>query len=455
MARGLAQKEEKKVRESRLQLAIEHDDVDELHNLIEEEPELLDRLSKHPFPTTPLHIAAAAGKTEVAMEMVILKPSHARKLNPKGYSPVHLALQHQHYNIVRALISHDLKLIRVPGRGGITPLHYVAEKKGDNELELLVEFLCTCESSIEDLTSQCETVVHVALKNDNLKAFEFLFGWLKQFHLMRILRWKDKDGNTALHIAAKARQPQPKIIKLLSLWTDVQAKNSLGETAMDIVNSSNHQDVVKRPCLQGLLCIFYGGTPSLLQLISRREWLVEEWARIFYVQNESARNIILVVSTLIATATYQAALSPPGGYWQDSSSNSPTYSTVVTANSTEIANGKPHQAGKMILSGSRLYVFTFLNSMTFLISSCIIIAAAVPLVPDTTMTCFSMFILAANYFLSLAMGFQNSNDVGLNLIGGFSMVAMYLFLGLCFMIRLNHFQVRRKINATRRRVGNF
>ncbi|KAK3433637.1 hypothetical protein EUGRSUZ_D00935 [Eucalyptus grandis] len=156
MARGLAQKEEKKDRESRLQLAIEHDDVDELHNLIEEEPELLDRLSKNPFPTTPLHIAAATGKTEVAMEMVILKPSLARKLNPKGYSPVHLALQHQHYNIVRALISRDPKLIRVPGRCGITPLHYIAEKEGDDELELLVEFLCNCKSSIEDLTRKTQ-----------------------------------------------------------------------------------------------------------------------------------------------------------------------------------------------------------------------------------------------------------------------------------------------------------
>jgi len=82
MARGVAQKKERETRETRLQQAIANDDVDELHNLIVEEPELLDRLSKHPFPNTPLHIAAAAGKTKIAMEMVILKPSLAQKLNP-------------------------------------------------------------------------------------------------------------------------------------------------------------------------------------------------------------------------------------------------------------------------------------------------------------------------------------------------------------------------------------
>ncbi|KAK3433595.1 hypothetical protein EUGRSUZ_L00134 [Eucalyptus grandis] len=443
MARGLP-KGEKKARESRLQQAIELDDVDLLYDLIVEEPELLDRVSKPPFPNTPLHVAVAAGKMEVAMEMVILKPSFARKLNSEGYSPVHCALQHKHYNIVRALMTRDPKLVRVLGRCGITPLHYVAGKEGDDELELLTKFLCICKSSIEDLTNRCETAIHVALKNHNLKAFEVLFRWLERAKLKEILDWKDKDGNIALHIAANVGQP--KIIELLSRRADTQVKNSLGETALEIfqVNSRNDQDVVKR--LQPRFFYF-------LDSVTRR-WL-DRWVHIPYVHNESSRDIILVVCTLIATATYQAALSPPGGYWQDSSSNSPTYSTVVTANSTEIANGKPHQAGKMILSGSRLYVFTLLNSMTFLISSCIIIAAALPLGSGTAKTCLSLFILAANYFLSLATGFQNSSDVGLILIEGFFMVAMYLFFASSYLIRLKHFQVRQEINATRRRVSNF
>ncbi|XP_039167167.1 ankyrin repeat-containing protein BDA1 [Eucalyptus grandis] len=390
------------------------------------------------------------------MEMYILWPKFARKLNLEGYSPMHLALQHKQYSIVRALMTLDPELIRVRGRCGITPLHYIADEAKDNEVELLAEFLCTCKSSIEDLTSRCETAVHVAVKKHNSKAFDVLLGWLKHVRLTEILDWKDKDGNTVLHVAA-SKEPQHEIIKLLSPWTDVQAKNSLGETALDIFqkNSRNDQDVMKRLRPPRLVPRFSYAPLSLSQLITKKLFFLDMLEHIFYVQDESARNVILVVSTLMATATYQAALSPPGGYWQDSSSNSPTYSTVVTANSTEIANGKPHQAGKMILSGSRLYVFTLLNSLTFLISSCIIIVTAVPLLPDTATTCLSMFILAANYFLSLAMGFQNSNDVGLNLIGGFFMVAMYFFLGLSALIQKKHFQVRRQINATRRRVGNF
>ncbi|KAI6704302.1 hypothetical protein NL676_013438, partial [Syzygium grande] len=197
-----------------LQEAIAADDVTELYSSIERDENILDRGSAGPFPNTPLHEAADKGKTKVAMEIAILKPSFARKLNRGGHSPMHLALQNKHYDTARALMTLDPKLIRVRGRGGITPMHFVAGEKGDNErdneelLELLAEFLSACKSSIKDLTSQCETAVHIAVKNHNIGAFKVLLGWLKSVHLTTILSWKDQDGNTVLHIAVSEQQPE-------------------------------------------------------------------------------------------------------------------------------------------------------------------------------------------------------------------------------------------------------
>ncbi|XP_039166724.1 ankyrin repeat-containing protein BDA1-like [Eucalyptus grandis] len=178
--------------DTRLQQAIDHDDVDELYRLIEQDQDLLDQGSRGPFPNTPLHYAVDEGKTKVAMEIAILNSSFAQKLNRRGYSPMHLALQKKHYDIVRALITLNPELIR----------------ENVELLDLLAEFLSACKSSIEDLTSQCETAVHIAVKNYNIKAFKVLFGWLKRTYMTEILDWKDQDGNNVLHIAASQNQPE-------------------------------------------------------------------------------------------------------------------------------------------------------------------------------------------------------------------------------------------------------
>ncbi|XP_056159845.1 ankyrin repeat-containing protein BDA1-like [Syzygium oleosum] len=448
----------KKDRESRLQVAIANDDVNAVHNLIVEEPELLDRVSEDPFPNTPLHLAAAAGKTQVAMEMAILKPSFARKLNPEGYSPMHLALQHKHYHSVRALMTLDPKLIRVRGRFGITPLHYVAEKEGNNELELLAEFLFICKSSIEDLTSRCETAVHVAVKHRNLEAFKVLFGWLKRLNLTEILNWKDEDGNTVLDIAMSEEITE--ISDLLTRFqiTDrmlgyvklVKAKNFRGETAREISqgNASGDQELAEEsrpPTLD----------PSLSQILRSEPTFFEKYAIFFGLRNESARDIILLVAALIATATYQAALTPPGGYWQDNSSNPPANSTVVTANSSGTAVEKPHKAGNIIMSGEHLYLFTALNSMVFLVSIFTIWTTAMTLLPHTWMVYGLMAFICCAYFTTLTIEFPNPNTVGGWLLTLFYAILLLVVVVVPLQFWLNQITLRRRIDATCRRVGNF
>ncbi|KAF8020130.1 hypothetical protein BT93_G0740 [Corymbia citriodora subsp. variegata] len=457
MASYQPKKDAKEVRESRLQQAIANDDVNELHDLIGEERELLDRVCKHPFPDTPLHIAAAAGKIEVAMEMAILRPSFAQTLNPEGYSPMHLALQYEHYHTVRALMTLDPELIRVKGRGGITPLHYVAMKEGDKELELLAKFLCISKSSIEDLTSRCESAVHVAVKYHNFKAFEVLLGWLKRVNLTEILGWQDKDGNTALHIAVFEAQPQ--IIKLLIGYPHVFAKNFQDQTALEIfqANPSGGEDVAKMLQREERRKRSLTPTLSLPQFFSEEPTVLETLARLLRIENEDFRNVILVVSTLIATATYQAALSPPGGFWQDSSSNPQANSTVATANSSSIANGKPHQAGTIILNRPGMYLFTIFNATAFLASIGAIWATITPLllvVPHTIMVHVALALLSLTYFFSLLMELPNSSKLAVFLPVEFYAVSLNSIFVFAIYSWKKHRKAVPRIDAPGRRIGN-
>lgn len=80
-----------------------------------------------------------------------------------------------------------------------------------------------------------------------------------------------------------------------------------------------------------------------------------------YLPNQY-RNTMLVVAVLIAAATYQAILSPPGGLWQDTVMNDPST--------------KPHVAGKSVmgtLEPVSFAMFLIFNSIGFMGSMAMLI----------------------------------------------------------------------------------
>jgi ankyrin repeat protein len=195
-----------------LRVAAQQGSIDDLYSLIREDAYIFDKINEIPFVETPLHIAASAGHTRFAIEIMRLKPSFARKLNKDGYSPMHLALQNMKTQLVLLLLDVDEDLVRVQGREGVTPLHYVAQT---GDLDLLAKFLKVCPKSIEDVTTQRETVLHIALKNNRLDAFQLVLGWLRRAWFRnatlweeKLLNWQDEEGNTVLHIAVSQNEPQ-------------------------------------------------------------------------------------------------------------------------------------------------------------------------------------------------------------------------------------------------------
>ncbi|EYU40067.1 hypothetical protein MIMGU_mgv1a022095mg, partial [Erythranthe guttata] len=180
------------------------------------------------FIETPLHFAARNGWILMAVEIQRLMPSFGKKLDLNGYTPVDLAQRRAHaltaaalqegrgltpaevalrealFRTVCALIDVNPELVRVQGREGITPLHFAAET---NNAKLLAELLMTCPESINVLTVRGETAVHVAVRNRNLEALKVLCGWLAGCDRSQVLGWKDREGNTILHVAASTNQP--------------------------------------------------------------------------------------------------------------------------------------------------------------------------------------------------------------------------------------------------------
>lgn len=81
---------------------------------------------------------------------------------------------------------------------------------------------------------------------------------------------------------------------------------------------------------QGLQDLNYCGVPFIVYCYH----LLEE------NRLSDVRNIVLVVAILIATATYQTGLSPPGGIWQDDYHPSKNTTTATSTNTHFHINNK-------------------------------------------------------------------------------------------------------------------
>ncbi|MFQ6646892.1 hypothetical protein Gotur_028117, partial [Gossypium turneri] len=184
--------------------------VNELYRVIQRNGNVLRRVDDVEFMETPLHIAAEEGCIEFAMEMMNLKPSFARKLNHQGLSPLHIAVRKGHKEMALRFLEIDKHLVRVRGKKGKTPLHYLC--KAGNQLGLLDTFLEASPDYLQDVTIENRTALHIAIQNNRLDVLQLLIRTLKRKdYLWEVVNRKDKDGNTALHIATIHNQPKVRL----------------------------------------------------------------------------------------------------------------------------------------------------------------------------------------------------------------------------------------------------
>ncbi|CAH2070045.1 unnamed protein product [Thlaspi arvense] len=322
---------------SSLLLVTQSGSVDELYSLLQKDPCVLENVDVLPFVQTPLHEASSTGKMNLAMELMILKPSFAKKLNEYGFSPLHLAVENHQVELARELVKIDPSLVRIPGRGGMTALHLVAKKGG---VDLLTEFLQACPQGIRDANVNGETALHIAVLNKKYEELKVLTGWLQRRRKsdaasteVYVLDRRDREGDTALHVAAYQNDDKAvkQLLKCMSLNRNI--KNNIGLTALDVsrangsdTNRSTAKIIQKSGGKTGKSL----SKVKLLSVVLRTPVTFKEYcstglARYRSQTPDGRRNALLVITALIITATYQTATQPADkerkAYWDSISSD--------------------------------------------------------------------------------------------------------------------------------------
>uniref|UniRef100_A0A2N9HTH0 PGG domain-containing protein n=1 Tax=Fagus sylvatica TaxID=28930 RepID=A0A2N9HTH0_FAGSY len=286
--------------------------------------------------------AAITGKNMDVLESVLRKHPNLikeRDRDNEGMSPLSYAASIGYLDGVRYLLTKSTDCNYESNRNGFFPIH-TASSKG--HIEVIQAFLQQCPDSIELLNDQGQNILHVAAMSGKAKVVSKM---LKMPELVMLINEKDGAGNTCLHLASMGCHPKAVSILTWDKRVDLNLLNKEGETALDIAGNYSGEIPSFRegdlpteefkpdmdlgtPQLIPILLVHgtWRGKPQTLRL----RWLALKHAGArhapcpsWYRGNPSSSmpwdyykdrvNTLLLVATLVATVTFAAGFTVPGG----------------------------------------------------------------------------------------------------------------------------------------------
>ncbi|XP_040367691.1 ankyrin repeat-containing protein At5g02620 isoform X2 [Rosa chinensis] len=285
--------------------AVRFDHLDVVKILTREDPEFL--YSANNGGETPLYMAAERGYPKLVFEMLdtCTNPSYQ---GPDGITALHAAATYGDEQLTRRLLEMERTLATASDALGMTPLHLAAAKGRASIVKQILE----CDKSTAYIVNICELVdqdgrnaLHLAIIGNEEKVEEFVRKdpWLSSV----LLNGKDSVGNTPLHQIATSDQEYDGLEFISDSRVDKMAFNKKNKNALDIILHRTDSQW-KRNLIQGLRN--FGARES--QRVSRDKGGDKEGDR--ESKYKEIKESHMVVSALIATVTFAAGFTVPGGY---------------------------------------------------------------------------------------------------------------------------------------------
>ncbi|XP_008244544.2 PREDICTED: ankyrin repeat-containing protein At5g02620-like [Prunus mume] len=280
----------------------------------------------------------------------------------KGRTPLHCAASIDYLDGVRFLLEIRLSDSHQMDHGGNFPIHSASSK---GHVKIVKELLRHCPDSRELKNSSGQNILHVAARfgKDNLVKY-----FLKNGEFRMLINKKDNLGNTPLHLATMYHHH--KVVYLLT-WdrrTNLKVVNGRGMTALEISESTLETTASSHGTIPAVKAEANGSEqnprdpsslkPELDQILlepgmERKSNKLDRQSppsrttaapagKIWYktvatarclinalvncleypkTWVEATRDMLMVVATMISTATFQAVINPPGGVWGEDKTN--------------------------------------------------------------------------------------------------------------------------------------
>ncbi|RXH82251.1 hypothetical protein DVH24_036592 [Malus domestica] len=356
----------------------------------------------------PLHYAAMRGKFEVVQKLIDKKPYsiYVKVENRSKETVLHLCIIHNQLECLKLLVERDDKngefLNSTAGcDGGVTILH-------------LALMLRQIKSKFETLSPSLRLhmggggmiplLLHMGFPSPDLQPtpFPYLpFNWNKRKNPVHLHVKKLQNSTAAGHRFGVFRRHQLRIrrqpitirylVSVEAIRAEATGVNGMSLSMLNILEYSSvaREDFSRSLEIQQILMdaglirrqnnendnpnsAVVSPNPRVQQeeaaapsekgsKPARRCWTkFMKWLR--YPSNwvVETRGMLMVVATMISTMTFQAAVNPPGGVWQNTETNSTTNSTIYRAGTAVLSYGTDNNFAGFLISNT----ISFLASLS-------------------------------------------------------------------------------------------
>ncbi|XP_062202925.1 ankyrin repeat-containing protein NPR4-like [Phragmites australis] len=303
-----------KYNESPMFIAVMRDFTDIFEKLLE----IPDSSHVGTYGHNALHAAVRNGNAGIAKRIVEARPCLATEQTKDGKTPIQLTVLWDMIDVLRVLLEHDVSLGYQASNSVVAPLSpllVAAAYRG--HVDVAQELLNHCPDA-----PYCDengwTCLHQAVDEGQTEFVEFI---LRTPQLRKLVNMRDKNGQTALHHAV--RKCNPKIVASLLFHKDIDFTvydHKGGQSVIwQLWKASDHAKTLNWNEVSRLMMKADPKAATTLHQVTKKRVTYESTKDVKSLTQTYTSNTSLV-AMLIATITFAAAFTLPGGYSNDAGS---------------------------------------------------------------------------------------------------------------------------------------